>query len=315
MNRQLKSLIATSLLFAACTAPQNHDGAGSKNKTEKDEDFKIVLNSKPQSESGQGTQQKSDSAQADSSAAQPNPSTPPTSTEAVKPSVNAAPALKWSYTGALGPEFWGDLDSQYSACKSGETQSPIDLKWKKPSQKKMIKVDYQPSLWRVVANDLSLKVEFSKSNFMTVDGKAYELQDALFHVPGEHTIAGKSYDGEIELIHRSTTGEIAILSVMLRKGGGELAQLNSILEKVGAKNQVVEVTDTMLDPSKWLPKSSTFYQYQGSLTFPPCTEGVLRVVYNTALHLSDTQFEKLSVMGNSNARPVQTLKAHKVLNF
>lgn len=294
MNSQLKSLFASSLLFVACSAPQNHDSAAQKAEEKKEEDFKIVLNSKPTPESQAPA----------ASAAAPAVATPP-----------AAPTLKWSYSGDIGPSHWPQLDAQYTLCGTGETQSPIDLKWKKPVPKQTIKTDYQPSLWRVMANDLSLKIEFSKSNFLTVNGKAFELQDALFHVPAEHTIAGKSYDGEIELIHRSTTGEIAIVSVLLRKGANELPQLTTVLDKVGAKNQMVEVTDTMLDPSKWLPTAKTHYQYSGSLTFPPCTEGVWRIVYNTALSISDAQFEKLSQFGKDNARPVQTLKAHKVENF
>jgi len=52
---------------------------------------------------------------------------------------------EWSYSGATGPDRWGDLGSQNAACMLGREQSPIDIRGAEEGMAQPIDFNYQPS--------------------------------------------------------------------------------------------------------------------------------------------------------------------------
>lgn len=322
MYKSFRTLTAAGLLISlfGCSLFSRHDQAKNEKaaeevKSKKEDDFKIVLNSKPVA-TDKSTPNMTTAPEAEPGPGPDRGPAPGTNSSSENSSSAQPSTLKWSYSGETGPDHWGDLDPAFAMCKNGELQSPIDLIYKKPKKKKEVLLDYRPSLTRLTKSELTLRVEFSKSNAMMIDGKSFELKEAIFHTPSEHNLSGKSFDGEIQLFHKLPTGEIGIAAVFLKKGGKTNSALATLLSKVPQNfNETVEVLDTMVDPAQFLPKSRTFYQYVGSLSFPPCAEGVTWVVFNTPISISDEQFEKIKGYADQNARPVQVKKAHQVFNY
>lgn len=304
MKRNFILLASSTLLLSGCSLFQRKTESAQGSATteikaepakatdKQNEEYQIVLKGAPQKSEG----------------------TP--SAQAAPPAPSTTPQLKWSYSGPTSPLFWGDLDSMYGICKTGKRQSPIDLRFKKPTSKKDIKMSYQPSLWRVSFNGLTVRVELSKGNTMSLNGLNYELKEIIFHTPSEHTLSGRTQDGEIQFFHRAATGEIAVVSSFLKKSEYDSSTLQSILDKAPlAMGPAIEVTDSKIDPSQLLPKLKTHYEYTGSLSFPPCSEGIQWVVFNTPIAVSEAQLSNLEGRLKDNNRPVQPLNDREVQNY
>jgi len=212
----------------------------------------------------------------------------------------------WTYDGAQGPDYWGDLDPAYAACKLGRRQSPIDI----------AKVVANPRLGspgflykqrdvRVVNNGHTIQVNIEKGGSLSYGGKSYGLLQFHFHAPSEHTVKGRPIDMEAHLVHRDAAGGVAVVGVFMTKGTEHplIADLWRVMPpQEGTSDTVVSV-----DPIRLLPSDRHFYAYNGSLTTPPCTEGVKWIVMKTPVAVSAGQIERfLSIIGR-NARPVQAL--------
>lgn len=221
----------------------------------------------------------------------------------------------WGYHGSAGPEHWGDLRSEFRACKKGRMQSPIDLKWKKPLAGGQIKFMYHQAPLRVIDNGHSIQVNFPEGSKVDLRGHLYELVQLHFHSTSEHTISGRSYPLEMHLVHKDAKGEIAMVGVMFVLGAK-----NRVIDKIWEhlprdKNHEVVVTSAQLNPSELLPHRLTYYHYIGSQTKPPCREGVNWNVFNTPVELSLEQLERFRVRYAHNNRPVQRLHGRRPANY
>merc|ERR1711934_1044254 len=61
-----------------------------------------------------------------------------------------------------------------------------------------------------------------------------------------------------------------------------------------------------------LPQVPTYYRYMGSLTKPPCTEGVLWYVFANPLECTTEQVQQFYNLNSQNARPKQNVNYRKV---
>ena len=221
----------------------------------------------------------------------------------------------WGYVGHEGPKFWGDLDPAYKMCKLGKNQSPIDINERDAVKAclKPVKVYYRGSADAVVNNGHTIKVKVEGRNFVVVDGKKFYLKQFHFHAPSEHTVNGKYYPFEAHFVHLDKDGNITVLGVFFKLGkeNEELAKIwKKMPEKVGEKERLRQ----RVNLEKLLPKNRDYYRYNGSLTTPPCSEGVRWIVFKEPLELSKEQLNEFKkVMGVDNNRPVQPLNARKVL--
>ncbi len=222
---------------------------------------------------------------------------------------------QWGYEGSIGPKHWGDLSPQFIMCKIGKNQSPVDINIKDTVKAclKPIKFNYIADARYVVNNGHTIKVITTGQSYIVVDGKRFYLRQFHFHAPSEHTVNGKYYPFEAHLVHIDKNGNIAVIGILFKLGkeNGELAKIwKNMPQQVGKK---VALT-SKVNPYLLLPKNKEYYRYSGSLTTPPCSEGVRWFIFKEPVELSKDQLAKFKkVMGFPNNRPVQPINARKIL--
>ena len=216
-----------------------------------------------------------------------------------------APAhIAWAYEGSGAPQFWAKLDKDYERCASGRRQSPIDIRAGFAVDLEAIQFDYQPAPFRVADSGRNLIVSIY-GGALSLLGKPYVLTHFQFHRPSETAIDGKFFDMEVQLTHRAVDGSLVLLSVLLEKGTeNPLVQhvLNNLpLERGGE----VAPPGQVIDMEQLLPAARSYYTFMGSLTRPPCTEGVQWVVLKQPKTISPEQLDIFERLYKPNARPLQ----------
>ena len=248
----------------------------------------------------------------DSQVSDPATQTLPQDSQASPPSQ--IKYTNWSYKGITGPDMWGDIDSNYAMCKSGKLQSPIDLLWSKPKSQRKLEIHYNESSYDLEDNGHSLKVNFVAGNYVLIDGIRYDLKYFNFRSRSEHSLSGQFFPLEGQFYHENSSGEMAILSVFFKEGKSH-PYLEGMLQQLpSSKNRQVAST-ILFDPGHLIPISRTHYNYVGSLTTPPCTEGVNWNVFNTPVEMSSSQMQNIKVLYTENYRPQQRRDHHKVSNY
>ncbi len=231
-----------------------------------------------------------------------------------KPAEEVKKEVHWGYVGEGAPENWGKLKPEYALCGSGMSQSPIDFNKTILAKLDNITFSYKDSPLKIINNGHSIQVNYEPGSFITVDGETYELVQFHFHAPSEHTVKGQFYDMELHLVHKNNLNEIAVVGVFMKKG-----QENKIIKVLWDNlptelNKENVVSAISVNASGLLPKDRSYYHYFGSLTTPPCTEGVNWSVLKTPIEVSEEQIEKFkSVMGFNNNRPVLPVNKRFIL--
>lgn len=219
----------------------------------------------------------------------------------------------WGYSGHEGPEHWAELSAEFGSCGSGKNQSPINLTGMIEGSLPNMAVSYKPGGNEVVNNGHTIQVNYQPGSTISVAGKTFELKQFHFHSPSENHIEGQSYPMEGHFVHADNDGNLAVIAVMYKIG-----KANTELEKAWAhmphEAGIKHPLQKMINAGRLLPHKSDYYRFNGSLTTPPCTEGVNWFVmkyYDTA---SQEQIEKfVHAMHHDNNRPVQPLNARVVI--
>ena len=212
--------------------------------------------------------------------------------------------VHWGYSGSSGPEHWHRLDSGFKLCGSGRRQSPIDIRNGIRVDLEPIRFNYRPVSFHIVDNGHTIEAKVS-SGSMSVAGKTYDLFNIHFHRPSEEVINGRRFDLSAHLVHKSDDGALAVVAVLMEKGP-ENPFVQTLWNHLPLeKNIVVGVANTLIDPASFLPVDRNYYTYMGSLTTPPCTEGVLWLVLKEPVPVSQEQIDIFTRFYPANARPVQ----------
>ena len=210
----------------------------------------------------------------------------------------------WTYDGESGPGNWSKINVDWGKCSTGTRQSPIDLRDGIKVDLEQITFDYHQSSFSEVDNGHTIMVTVGGGNFITVNNQTYELQQFHFHRPSEEKINGKGTEMVMHLVHKSAEGKIAVVAVLLERGKAHpLMQTvwnNLPLEKLESVSPSV-----VLDLMEALPARREYYTFMGSLSEPPCTEGVLYIVMKQTMQASPAQMALFSRLYPFNARPVQ----------
>ncbi|MEK4566142.1 carbonic anhydrase family protein [Alkalihalobacillus sp. FSL R5-0424] len=230
--------------------------------------------------------------------------------------ASASQTHEWSYSGSTGPEFWGELDSEFKACSNGAEQSPIALDASEAGDEKWtMDLDYARTEFSIENNGHTIQANVVEkigqpSNQLTLGDSTFELVQFHFHSPSEHTLAGESYKMEVHLVHKDEQDNLAVLGVLMEEG-----EKNKTLKdmwkwmptSVGTSTKTVK-----LNPSELVPTDLSTFQYDGSLTTPPCSEGVKWSVSDTSITLSAEQLEAFQDLYPDNYRPIQDLGDREV---
>lgn len=202
-------------------------------------------------------------------------------------------AKHWTYSGRTSPEHWAELNPDFAQCQNGQEQSPVDIPRHYKASGKVIELDYRPSALDIIDNGHTIQANFEKGSFAFINGKRYELKQMHYHAPSEHTVNGASYAAEWHFVHADKNGQLAVIGVLVEKGKRQPMLdmiLNYLPEEKGESSKPKGVT---LLASDLFPKKLRAWQYNGSLTTPPCTEGVLWSVLTEPMQMSTDQLEKL----------------------
>ena len=216
-------------------------------------------------------------------------------------------AIHWTYEGEEGPAHWGDVSPEYAVCSSGTMQSPVDLAGAGASGALAISLNYEPVPLTIFNNGHTIQLNAEGGGTFGENGVDYDLVQIHFHAPSEHVIAGEHFPLEAHFVHRSEGGALSVMGVFIAEGTGnpELAKLLQHLpESAGSP---MTFSDTMVDLDGLLPASHALYRYMGSLTTPPCSEGVHWHVLSVPVTASAEQIARLSDVLHMNARPIQPL--------
>ena len=227
-------------------------------------------------------------------------------------------SVHWGYTGHGGPEEWADLSPENIMCKKGTSQSPVNIQESvSVTTKGLQKIGFNYSgvcTRGVLNNGHTIQVNFESGSSIKIDGIEFNLKQVHFHTPSENQINSKNFPLEAHFVHASKDGALAVLALMFEEG-----KENQIIKKIwenmpSEADKTAPLELTAKDISTLLPKNRSYYRFNGSLTTPPCSEGVRWLVLKNYSKISKNQVEEfLHVMHHENNRPIQPINARKVM--
>lgn len=209
----------------------------------------------------------------------------------------------------VDPSKWGDLSPEFATCKTGKRQSPIDITGAVNADQPVPTFDYPRAQKSMIENNGHSIEVTAPGGSMTLGSEKYQLKQIHFHAPAENHIKGKEYPAEFHFVHKSDSGEIAVLGAFASVGKATSAWDFFLKHAAMPKGEEAEVDVNWMG---LLPDVSTTYQFEGSLTTPPCTEGVKWVVSSTPLAFSQAQLTELTAAYGDNDRPIQPTNGRKI---
>jgi carbonic anhydrase len=230
--------------------------------------------------------------------------------------LSAAPALAaghWGYSGEAGPDNWYKVAPEFALCKEGKNQTPIDIVPQYQTNLPPLRLSYTHGGESLLNNGHSIQVKFPASNSLTVGERTFTLLQAHFHSPSENLLNGKSYPMEAHFVHQDDKGNLAVLAVFYQEGQGNpgIASLWQVMpQKV---EESVQLPGGGFNAGAILPAKLDYIYFNGSLTTPPCSEGVRWYALKTVQTVSKEQIEKFTKLIGANNRPLQPVNARPVL--
>jgi carbonic anhydrase len=224
--------------------------------------------------------------------------------------AKAAPAAAvpghdhWDYQGDNGPAAWAQLKPEFAQCAKGSRQSPIDIRGGIKVELEPVRFDYRPAPFRVIDNGHTVQVAVGAGSFIEVMGRRFELLQFHFHRPSEERIDGKQFDMVVHLVHKDLEGRLAVVAVLLERGSA-LPLVQNVWNNLPLEKGDEVAVRTPLDPAGLLPVDRSYFTYMGSLTTPPCSEGVLWMVMKNPVPISPDQIGIFARLYPMNARPLQ----------
>lgn len=215
-----------------------------------------------------------------------------------------AHAPHWSYAGNTGPGHWGELQPDFKVCQLGLEQTPIDLTGNIKGDAGPVALDYKPQPLRIVNNGHTIQVNTDPGSTCAIGNVKYDLLQFHLHHPSEHLLAGKPFDMECHFVHRSSANALAVVGVFIKSGARNeaLAPVFDAMPRTAGPETRAAAT---IDPAAMLPKAGGYFRYMGSLTTPPCSEGLTWTVFKEPIEASPDQIRQFAALFPNNARPLQ----------
>jgi carbonic anhydrase len=217
----------------------------------------------------------------------------------------------WGYGGTSNPTAWGKISPDFAKCEIGKKQSPIDLANPVTGKPVNITFNYQATPLVTVNNGHTILVNYAPGSTVAIDGAEYQLVQFHFHTPSEHNIAGKAAAMELHLVHRNDAGKLAVVGIMMNEGK-EQTLISEVWQAIPAVGKTNTVSTKTIDATDLLPTNKSYYSYAGSLTTPPCSEGVEWTVLVEPISVSKQQIATFEKLYQVDARPLQPVNGRKV---
>lgn len=222
----------------------------------------------------------------------------------------------FSYGGTKNPTRWDELNLNWQICESGTQQSPIDLKTSilnvlnPPAN---IQFNYQSIINPVIQNNghtIQVNAPSPLNSSITVDGQTYQLVQFHLHTPSEHSVNGEAAALELHLVHQNAQGQLAVVGVLIVNGAAN-SNLQLMFDNMPPQ-EGTNMANGTISPGNFLPANRSYYGYNGSLTTPPCSEGVKWIVLQNPITASQAQIDAFTELYQVNARPVQDLNLRSI---
>jgi carbonic anhydrase len=233
-----------------------------------------------------------------------------------------AHTVHWSYEGDEGPAHWATLCPEFALCGDGKRQSPIDLSDATVVDSISVRRDYQPTRMSVahhehvadiIDNGHTIQITYDEGSTLILPEGEFDLVQFHFHLPSEHTVEGQQYAMEMHLVHQSAGGDLAVVGVLIAQGADNPFFARLVDNLPQQPGQVAHFEDAKVNIDDIMPADSRHYHYDGSLTTPPCLEGVQWFVMVQPIELSADQIAKFRKVINGNYRPVQPRHGREIL--
>lgn len=248
----------------------------------------------------------------------PEPTAKPVAASVAQPDKQGAAKAQahkthWTYEGKQGPDNWAKLSPEFATCETGRNQSPINIENTMRASLKPLKGLQKFPAKDIVNNGHTVQVNFKQGNMLVLDSAPYQMKQVHFHAPSENTINGKSFPLEAHFVHADAKGNLTVIGVMFKEG-----EANPGLEKLWAQLPDKEGAPVSLKsrviPSELIPENRAYYRFSGSLTTPPCSEGVRWLLMKTPMTASKSQIEAFErAVKHHNNRPVQALNGRVIV--
>lgn len=223
-----------------------------------------------------------------------------------------AESAHWAYSGSEGPKHWATLSPDNISC-SGKNQSPINLSGYVEAELSPIQFSYITAGNEILNNGHTVQVNYEEGSYISLDGETFNLLQFHFHAPSENHINGKSFPLEAHFVHADTNGNLAVVAVMFEEGAENAALTDAwdiIPKHAGDKN----ILTKKVSAEAILPAKRDYYRFNGSLTTPPCSEGVRWLVMKDSETASKQQIDAFKqVLHEPNNRPLQSINARTIL--
>lgn len=228
-------------------------------------------------------------------------------------SAAGADAPHWTYEGKAGPEHWSQLSHDYHICHEGKAQSPINIKDAIEGHLPPLNLHYLISAEKVINNGHTIQVTVDDEDTFVLDGEKFILKQYHFHTPSENQINGHTFPLEAHFVHSKDDGDLAVVAVMFEVGKENPALLPLIASMPADENQQKKI-ESEVDLRALFPQDLHYYRFSGSLTTPPCTEGIRWLVLKQPVTLSQAQLDAFKqALKSTNNRPLQHLNGRMIV--
>jgi carbonic anhydrase len=219
----------------------------------------------------------------------------------------------WTYAGPDGPTHWAEVDRAFATCANGHLQSPINITGAKAADLPQLKFDYNAVPLNIIDNGHTVMVTYASGSTLTVGDKVYKLTQFHFHHPSEEHINGEKFDMVAHLVHADAEGHLAVVAVLFKQGAAN-PLLDTLWKNIPPeKEKTVTLPDLSINVKDLLPADLGYYTFTGSLTTPPCSEGVTWYVLKETATLSPEQLASFAKLYPADNRPIQPRHQREIL--
>lgn len=217
----------------------------------------------------------------------------------------------WSYQGNTDAEHWADLDKANVACRLSKEQSPINIDESavKKAPLAALEFHYAAGPAEVVNNGHTIQVNPGADNLLKAGDQTGRLLQFHFHTPSEESVNGVRYPLVAHFVHQGADGKLSVVAVLFKEGRANPA-LAPVFNALPAEGKPVKLAN--INPGELLPADRGYFKFMGSLTTPPCSDGVRWQVLKQPVEISSQQLSAFRKVYSMNARPIQPLN-HRVV--